>query len=151
MAVHPDFREFFALLNAKKVSYLIIGGVAYNYHAPPRATKDIDVWVEPSADNLERLIEAITEFGFPTDQLDPEVLAKTSKVLMLGRVPYRIDILTRPSGVEWTSSWASRIKGLYGDVSVSILGIEELIDSKVAAGRPHDLADVELLRRLSGG
>ncbi len=148
MAVHPDFREFFALLNDRSVRYLVIGGVAYNYHAPPRATKDIDLWVEPSIPNIGRLVAAIAEFGFPAEGLTPEDLAETSKVLMLGRVPYRIDILTRPTGLDWEPAWANRLEARFGGVRIHVLGIDDLIAAKVAAGRAHDLADAEELRAI---
>ena len=65
--MNPDFEEFFRLLTDRGVEFLLIGGVAYNYYAPPRATKDIDVWVRPSAENVRRLIAAMSEFGFPIE------------------------------------------------------------------------------------
>lgn len=102
---NQDFKEFFALLNAKRVEFLPVGGAAFNYHAPPRATKDIDIWVHAAPDNLDRLLEAIREFGFPTDSLDVHDLGSAARVLMLGRVPNRFDVLTAPTGVDWNGSW----------------------------------------------
>ena len=148
MAVNQDFEEFFALLNARKVRYLIVGGVAYNFYAPPRATKDIDVWVEPDVENVERLLLALADFGFPTEDLDADVLATTSKVLMLGRAPNRIDILSRPKGVDWAAAWNGRAQGRYGNTPIAILGLDELIRSKQAAARPRDLADAETLQEI---
>lgn len=146
--MNRDFEEFFALLNARRIEYLIIGGVAYNYHAPPRATKDIDVWVRPQGENLKRLLETIAEFGFPTDTVDLAELENAPRVLMLGRVPYRIDILTRPDGLDWEGASAARVEGRYGETPVFYLSRKDLIANKRAAGRPRDLADVATLEEM---
>lgn len=148
MTTNRDFEDFFELLNSVGVNYIIIGGVAYNFHAPPRATKDIDIWVAPSPENLEHLISAIRQFGFPTDGLEANDLADNTRVLMLGRVPNRIDILTQPTGVDWDTAWNRRIASKYGAIPVSVLSIDDLVAAKQAAGRPHDLADVATLERI---
>lgn len=146
--MNRDFKEFFASLNDRRVEFLVIGGVAYNFHAPPRATKDIDVWVRPTSGNLQRLLAAIAAFGFPTHDIDLADLAANPRVLMLGRVPFRIDILTRPAGVDWDSAWPRRAAGDYDGVPVGYLSRIDLIAAKRAAGRPRDLADVAELERL---
>ena len=64
MSVSKDFEELFALLNAQGVKGLIVGGYAVTYHARPRYTKDIDIWIEPTRKNIERLLQALDEFGF---------------------------------------------------------------------------------------
>ncbi len=143
-----DFRDFFALLNSREVDYMIIGGVAYNFHAVPRSTKDIDIWVNPERENLQRLLNAIQAFGFPTEATSLEELATMPKVLMLGRVPYRIDVLTRPDGIEWSTAHKRVVPSKYDDVPISVLGIEDLICNKRAAGRPRDLADVAMLEDI---
>ena len=148
--MNQDFEEFFASLNAHSVEYLIIGGVAYNFYAPPRATKDIDIWVRPDVGNVTRLHQALTDFGFPTDSLDVDVIAAEDRVIMLGRVPNRIDILTRPRGVVWSEVVGDAKESTYGDVPVRIIGIDALISAKMAAGRPRDLADVEKLLEIRG-
>jgi hypothetical protein len=148
--VNEDFSDFFALLNRHAVEFLIIGGVAYNFHAPPRATKDIDVWVRPSRDNLERLVSALDEFGLPTQGIDIDELMVVPRVLMIGRAPTRIDLLTRPDGLDWEGAWSRRVETSYGAGAVALLAIEDLIASKRAAGRPRDLADVSMLEKIRG-
>jgi hypothetical protein len=146
--MNEDFKEFFRLLNTHSIEFLVIGGVAYNFHAPPRATKDIDVWVNPEPGNLTKLVAAIREFGFPTDEIDVEDLARSERVLMLGRVPNRIDVLTRPIGVDFQSAWSRRVLAHYGDEPIGLLSIDDLISSKRAAARAQDLADVSRLERI---
>lgn len=60
--LYPDFEEFIECLNARRVRYLIIGGYAVAFHARPRATKDIDVLVDPTAANAKRVLSALTSF-----------------------------------------------------------------------------------------
>jgi len=146
--INQDFKEFFASLNDQSVEFLIIGGVAYNHYAPPRATKDIDVWVRPTKSNLEALRKAVEAFGFPITELRVDELLEGQRVLMLGRAPYRIDILTQPDGVEWNEAWEERVPGDYGGVPLSFLGLRQLIQAKLATGRPRDLADVATLKAV---
>lgn len=146
--MNQDFKEFFKSLNAHGVEFLIVGGVAYNFYAPPRATKDIDVWVEPRVANLQKFLEALTEFGFP-HQLNAGELSQQDKVLMLGRPPNRIDVMTRPDGVDWADCWASRIVSDYDGALIAFLSLERLIQSKRAAARDQDLVDVKMLERIA--
>ena len=145
--MNQDFKEFFASLNAKHVEYLIIGGVAFNFHAVPRATKDIDVWVGPSLANLRAFLAGLEEFGF-AHAMSPSDLAHQECVLMLGRVPNRIDVLTRPSGLQWEPCWDNRVQANYDGEPVWFIAIGDLIEAKRAAGRPQDLADVSKLETI---
>jgi hypothetical protein len=146
--MNQDFKEFFKSLNAHGVEFLVVGGVAYNFYAPPRATKDIDVWIKPTVANLQKFLNALTEFGFP-HQLNANELSQQDKVLMLGRPPNRIDVMTRPDGVDWTECWVSRVVSDYGDAQIAFLSLERLIQSKRAAGRDQDLVDVKMLERIA--
>jgi hypothetical protein len=145
--MNQDFKEFFASLNASGVEFLIIGGVAFNLHATPRATKGIDVWVRPTHENIRALLDALTRFGF-SHQLDAADLVNTERVLMLGRVPNRIDVLTRPAGLEWDASWEARVPSNFDGEPVAFLSLSDLILAKRAAGRPQDLADAAKLESV---
>lgn len=63
MELDKDFREFIELLNEHDVAYLVIGGYAVNFHGYPRYTKDIDLWLWLTQENIEKLIQAIKGFG----------------------------------------------------------------------------------------
>jgi hypothetical protein len=148
--MNPDFREFFALLIRHDVHFAVIGGVAYNHYAPPRATKDIDIWVEPEPGNVARLTAAIAEFGFPVDAIDQAALvAPSASVLMLGRVPNRIDVLTHPKGLDWAAANRRTTVASYDGVPIPVVGLEDLIAAKRAAARPQDLVDVQELERVA--
>ena len=62
MAVNPDFKDLFLAFNAGSVRYLVVGAHAVSFHARPRFTKDLDVWVEATSENAERVFAALREF-----------------------------------------------------------------------------------------
>ena len=62
--LNRDFKEFVGLLNARSVDYLVLGGYALAAHGHPRYPGDIDFWVRPSAQNIERLLDVLQDcFG----------------------------------------------------------------------------------------
>src|SRR5689334_4362487 len=98
-----DFKEFLKLLNSHEVRYLLIGGYAVNYHGYPRATGDIDVWVDREPSNAARVTAALHDFGFR--QASPELFIEPGNVVRMGVSPLRIEVLTRPSGVEFADCY----------------------------------------------
>lgn len=147
----PDFEEFVASLNAHGVRYLIVGGYAVGFHARPRATKDLDVLVDRTAANARRVQAAVTAFlGGPAPEISIEKLQDPRTLVVLGRAPVRIDLLTGIDGVpSFRAAWARRVEGRYGDALVWFLSLADLISAKSAAGRPQDLADLDVLRRAA--
>ena len=63
MQLPRDFRDFLKLLNSHRIKYLVIGGYAVGYHGYPRATGDIDIWIQGSRENTRNLVKAIKEIG----------------------------------------------------------------------------------------
>lgn len=146
--LNHDWSEFLSLLTAHRVRFLLIGGHAVAGHAEARLTEDLDVWVEPTTENAIRLREALVAFGFGTVAPAVAELAKPDKVFMLGRKPWRIDILTSIAGVTFDEAWQTRVEAeLDGERSIWVIGREALIKNKLAAGRDKDLRDVEALRQ----
>lgn len=148
MRVPKDFSELLGLLRAKEVRTLVVGGWAFAYHAKPRATKDLDIWIEPTPENVERLLQALDEFGFGGIGLKAEDFLEPGRFVQLGYAPHRVDLLTTLRGVNFEEAWAGRVEDYLGDneaVKVAILGKDDLIRNKKAVGRPQDLADVDVL------
>ena len=148
MEFHRDFAELCALLNANEVEFLIVGGYAVAFHGAPRFTGDMDLLVRPAPEQVERLLRALREFGFPAEDANADPLLEPHKILQLGRVPVQVHIMTSITGVSWEVAWESRQASSYGGVPVSFIGLDPLIANKKAVGRVKDLADVEALRRL---
>jgi hypothetical protein len=144
-SVTKDFEELFACLNARSVNALIVGGHAVAFHAKPRFTKDIDLFVEPTADNAQRLLLALKDFGFGDVDLSIEDFTTPGRVVQLGVAPNRVDLVTAIDGVTFAEAWAGRASGRFGPVPVFYLGKAELVRNKRATGRTQDLADLETL------
>jgi len=149
MAVNPDFRDLFSAFNAASVRYLLVGGYAVGFHAEPRFTKDLDVWIEASPSNAQRAYEALRVFGAPVGELSGSDLADPDHILQIGVPPNRIDIVTSIDGVQFDTAWAGRVETQYGDQTIQVIGRAELVANRRASGRPQDLLDVELLLRHS--
>jgi hypothetical protein len=140
-----DFRDFLELLVHHEVKALIIGAFAVAFHAKPRFTKDLDIFVEATSENAERLLHAIDAFGFGTLGLTVDDFGP-GRVTQLGDPPNRIDLVTSIDGVTFEEAWASRAAGKYGGVDVWYIGRDALVRNKTAAARPQDLMDLATLR-----
>jgi hypothetical protein len=114
MEVQQDFRDLFALFNAHKVDYLIVGTYALAYHGAPRYTGDMHVLVHSSPENAHRILKALEAFGFGPVGLTAEDFTVPDRVMQLGVPPVRIDIVTSITGVSWEKAAAGRVKGNYG-------------------------------------
>jgi len=147
MPLNPDFSDLFSALNAANARYLMVGGYAFSFHAEPRFTKDLDVWVEPSPSNAAAVCEALARFGAPMNDISVDDLARPGMVIQLGVAPNRIDIVTSIDGVSFEAGWAGRVDTVYGTEPIHVIGRAELIQNKRTCGRPQDLADVERLER----
>ena len=145
----PDWREFFAELQAHEVRFVVIGALAVAVHAEPRFSEDLDVFVQPSTGNARKLHAALTAFGFGEAVPKASELAKAGPIWMLGRKPLRIDILTEISGVSWDEAWRGHITVELDEMPLPVLGRAQLIANKRASGRPKDLRDLEVLENLS--
>lgn len=146
---YRDFEEFLASCNAHGVRYLVVGAHAVAFHARPRATKDLDVYVEPTPENAERLLTAIRDFFGGADLgFTVEDVTELDTVLQLGVAPVRIDLLSSLSGIEgFEQAWGRREEGRYGSVDTHYLSLDDLIAAKRSAGRDQDRADLQHLDR----
>jgi hypothetical protein len=147
MAVNPDFRDLFSAFNAASVKYLLVGGYAVAFHAEPRFTKDLDLWIEPSEPNARAAYGALTAFGAPVALLSAADLATPDQILQIGVPPNRIDVVTSIDGVAFESAWPNRVETTYGTERIWVVGRADLILNKRASGRPQDLLDVAVLER----
>ena len=117
----PDFSEFLRLLNSHDVRYLLVGGYAVGYYGYPRATADMDIWVETRPENVAKVIAALADFGFTG--VESELFAKDKQVIRMGVPPLRIELLTGVSGVEFADCYAARLVASLGEVEVSLISL----------------------------
>jgi hypothetical protein len=108
--LNRDWSEFLCALIAHRVRFVLVGGHAVAGHGEPRLTEDLDVFVEPTLANARRLRDALVDFGFGNIAPPAEELAIPDRIVMLGRKPWRIDVLTGIDGVTFAEVWASRVE-----------------------------------------
>ena len=147
MEIQQDFKELFELLNKHKAEYIIVGGYALAFHGAPRFTGDIDVLIHNTTENAERVLRALSDFGFGSLGLVISDFVATGNVIQLGVPPVRIDILTSLTGVSWADCENGKVPGTYGSVPVCFLGKEQLVANKRTLGRTQDLADIEAISK----
>jgi len=151
LEIPSDWKEFLQFLNSEQVEYLVIGAHALAFHGFPRTTFDFDVFVATGEEQAGRLMRALSQFGFGNAGLDRRTLLTPEKTLMLGVAPFRIDILTKISGVDFQTAWENRISGELDGVPTQFISAPDLLVNKSATGRSKDLADVDKLRQILGG
>lgn len=149
MPLHPDFRDLLAVFAAHAVDYLVVGDYAVGFHARPRYTKNIALWVGHSPDNLQRVRAALEAFGAPAAMLEQLEDAADEDVLWMGMPPVRFDIVKGVPGGDFPICLSRRVSADWDGVAVSIIGKEDLIAIKRASGRPQDMLDVESLSESS--
>lgn len=145
MNIQPDFEEFLRLLETRRVDYMIVGGYAVAFHGFPRFTKDIDIFFDSSERNIDHLCQVLVEFGFREETVPREALGIPGNVFAIGIAPVRIDLVNRIDGVAYSEAKANAVRGKYGSVEVSFIGLQDLIRNKVSTPRAKDKADVEEL------
>ena len=148
MQQNPHFFDLLSEFNAARVRYLVVGAHVLSYYGRPRTTGDLDLWVEPTRRNAERVFHALGKFGAPLKGILPVDFRTPGTVLQIGIVPSRIDILTSLTQVVFATAWRNRRQDRYGELPISLLSERDFIRNKKAVGRARDLADVEEVERL---
>lgn len=151
--MNEDFRDVLAELLAARARFLVVGAHAVAVHGIPRATGDLDVWIDAGSENIARVWIALVRFGAPMEALGVTTsdLAKPGTIVQLGVPPRRIDIITSVTGLEFEDAWTGRVTHRVNDLDVPFIGRAELLRNKRATGRPKDLADIDALERRAGG
>jgi hypothetical protein len=146
--VSQDFEELLESLNARKVRYLIGGAHALAFHARPRATKDLDLFIAPTRANAERFIRALSDFfGGPAPKyVSVKTLLDPKLIVQLGVAPVRVDV-SHFGTLTFAKAWQTRVDAKFGSVDAHYLGRDQLIAEKTFFDRPQDRADVATLRK----
>lgn len=141
--MNPDFIDLLRAFTAAEVRFLVVGAYALAVHGRPRATGDLDVWVEATPENARRVLRALAAFGAPVHGVAEEDFSRPGVTYQIGLPPGRIDILTDLTALSFEDAWPDRIRRPFGDVEVDFIGREAFIRNKRATGRTKDLADTE--------
>lgn len=141
--MNPDFVDLLRAFAAAEVRFLIVGAYALAHHGRPRATGDLDVWVDPTPTNARCVMQGLADFGAPLAGVVEDDFARPGVVFQIGVPPGRIDVLTDLTGLTFADAWGGRERGHFGEVMVDYIGRDAFIRNKRATGRAKDLGDIE--------
>lgn len=149
--MNKDYHDILSALVAQNARFLVVGAHALAAHGYPRATVDLDLWIEPTPENARRVWRALAEFGAPLGDLlvSESDLVRPDVVAQFGLAPNRIDILTGVSGLTFEQAWPNRVENTLEGVQVPVIGLRDLVENKRAAGRDRDRADIQGLEGRS--
>lgn len=108
MTLDPDFEDFIQFLNQYEVDYMIVGGYAMAFHGSPRYTGDLDIWIDISESNAEKMLLVINAFGFSSLGFKKEDFLKENLINQIGYPPLRIDILTNIDGIDFKEAYTQK-------------------------------------------
>lgn len=147
-----DLKELLGSLRSHNVDFLVVGSIALSVHGRARYTEDLDLWLRRSVDNVRRLEAALKDFGLPlVDGALNAFVEKDRQMIVLGAAPQAVDLLNFLGGVSFEDAWERRITRSLWGIELDFIGREDFIESKKAAGRSKDLADLALLAEVEGG
>ncbi len=147
-----DYKDLLSAFDAHGVKYLIVGGYAVSFHAQPRFTLDLDFFIKADRANAQATYAALAEFGAALQGVHPEDFMDRSSFFRFGRDPRGLDILPDIPGVDFDAAWARRVETVVDPASglkANFISADDLIASKLASGRPQDLADVDAIRKAA--
>jgi hypothetical protein len=142
-----DFVDLLAAFAAAEVRYLVIGGYAVGFHDRPRATKDLDLLLADDPDNIERACRALEEFGAASSTIDSLRRSANDEVVWFGVPPARVDLLRSLPSIDFDAAFARHAPMEANELTLPIVGLDDLITMKRAADRDQDRADVRRLER----
>ena len=145
--LNPDFQDFIKCFNKHKVRYVLVGGYAVIYHGYNRSTGDLDIFVETTVANYNRIVQAFEEFKMPVFDMTQSTFLHTEsyEVFTFGVPPVSIDIITVLRGVTFDEAFTMSTNGLIDGITIRVLLKNGLLLAKKLSKRPKDLEDIHQL------
>ncbi|MEK6645495.1 MAG: hypothetical protein AABY84_02325 [Candidatus Firestonebacteria bacterium] len=147
--LNKDYKEILQILLNNKVKFLIVGAYAMGAYGYPRATGDIDIWLEASIENSKKVYKSLFEFGAPLSQISKKTFCKKGVIFQIGMSPRRIDLITKIDGVSFKKAYSDKEKIEIEDITVPFLSKTNLIKNKKSTKREKDKLDVKYLQQTS--
>jgi len=150
--MYQDYKDLLSAFHAHGVKYLVVGGFAVIFHAQPRFTKDMDLFIKADPENANATYAALATFGAALQGIRPEDFADRSSFFRFGRDPKGFDILPNIPGVDFDAAWERRVETVIDPATglkANFISADDLIAAKLAAGRPQDLADADAIRKAT--
>ena len=149
MTLAKDFEDFVKLLNLHVVEYMVVGGYALAFHGKPRHTGDLDIWINISENNADRMLRVLKDFGLSAMGFKNEDFLKPGYISQIGYPPLRIDILNTIDGIEFNDAVKDMNQvEVEKDFIINFIGLNDFVKNKKATGRIQDLADIEEIKKI---
>jgi len=143
--LNEDYKEMLQILLDNKVKFLVVGAYAMGAHGYPRATGDLDIWIEASNKNSKKLYRSLAQFGAPLSELTEETFCEKGIIFQIGVSPRRIDIITHIDGVDFAEAFQTKELIELECLNIPLISKENLIKNKRATGRDKDKLDADYL------
>ena len=142
-----EFKDFLIALNEHHVEYILVGGYAVIFHGHSRTTGDLDIWVNKTKDNYQKIIAAFNQFRMPAfDMTEENFLSNPAfDVFSFGRPPVGIDIMTNVKGLQFEDAIVKAKDFDYEGIVLKLIDYRDLIQAKKASARPKDIDDIQNL------
>jgi hypothetical protein len=142
---NDDFRDFLNALNTQEVRYLLVGGFSVILHGYSRTTGDMDIWVERTKENYQKLKQAFLQFGMPVfDMTEDNFLFHPNwDVFTFGIPPVAIDVMVKVKGLDFEQCYQKSVVFEDDELKIRTIHKDNLIEAKKASGRSKDLDDLE--------
>ena len=144
--LNEDYKDILQILLKNRVKFLLVGAYAMGAHGFPRATGDIDMWIEASKENSLKVYASLTEFGAPLNEITETTFAEEGMAFQIGVAPRRIDIITKVSGLQFNQAYQQRQDVEIEGLKIPIVSLNDLIKNKESAGRDKDISDAKRLK-----
>ena len=149
MLFTQDMKDLIEAFERNRVQYVLVGGHAVNYYGYVRSTQDIDFFVMPSPENAQKLMKALSEFGFGDAGISQVYFEREGTAVHLGVEPNRIDLPTHLKGISNDTVFGNRKRVELGGMLLTIIAYSDLLAAKRHSERPRDLADVDELEKTN--
>jgi len=146
--LNNDYKDILLALSNRKAKFLLVGAYAMAVHGYPRSTMDIDLWIKSDPENAILVLQALEDFGAPSDNLTQNDLQKENLIFQIGVAPRRIDILTSVDGLNFEEAFANSQTIEIEGIPIQVLSTSDLIKNKRSTGRAKDIVDAESLEDL---
>jgi len=150
--MNPDYKDLLSAFHAHGVKYLVVGGFAVIYHSQPRFTRDMDLFIKADPANARATYAALADFGASLQGIRPEDFTDRNSFFRFGREPKGFDILPAIPGVDFDAAWERRAETVVDPATglkANFISAGDLITSKLASGRPQDIADADAIRKAA--
>lgn len=145
--LNKDYKEMLQILLDNEVKFLIVGAYAMGAYGYPRATGDIDIWVEASPENSQKIRQSLSEFGAPLKDITENTFCEEGIIFQIGVAPRRIDIITKIDGVNFNRAYSEKQEIEIEGLAIPFLSKENLVKNKESTGRERDKLDAQYLRQ----